>query len=185
MCNTYRTKIKALSNICFSFTSINMCVLVKYILNWGHGERKRKRRPLTLVCVIAVQCCGWVTLWRRGLFALVDVIQGPRAASGNRLCLCNGKVPMVADGVTWQEAACVHVCVQSFISYQDSTMLGLLPWPYLIELNFFFFFRQYLLHSWGWGWGANLELEVIFLPHPSECWITDWSYHALSPSLIR
>lgn len=146
-----QNKSKALANICFSCTPKSTRVLVTYILSWSHGEWKGRGGHLyQSVCAIAMQCCGWVTLWRRGLFALVEMIQSPRTASGNGLCLCDGKVPMVANSVTWQEAETVHVSVQSLIKslrvkHAGSTTLTFSNW---IK---FFFKDRVSLHSWGGG----------------------------------
>lgn len=82
----------------------------------------------------------------------MEVIQSPRTASGNGLCLCDGKVPMVANSVTWQEAETMHVSVQSLIKPLRVNHVGSTTLTFSNRIKLFFFFKDRVsLHSWGGG----------------------------------
>lgn len=79
----------------------------------------------------------------------MEMIQSPRTASGNGLCLCDGKVPMVANSVTWQEAEMVYVSVQSLIKPLRVNHVGSTILTVSNRIKLFFFKRQDLSAQLG------------------------------------
>lgn len=120
--NAQRTKANALADICFTFHA-HESVCVGEIYSKAKSREGKKGGHLCLsVCVTAMWCCGWVTLWRTGLFALVAQIQGSRATSS--VALCNGKVPVIVDGIARLEAERVHASAPSLVKLPRFNRIG-------------------------------------------------------------